>query len=129
MEPQQPRYVALEHRSAQGSHCDFLMERQGRLAAWRIGSLEELTAGGAVLAEKLPDHRLDYLDYEGPVSNGRGAVRALARGSLAELQWSDELIRVELVGDLSGVLTAGKLGETLWQFILSRSGEHEGNQG
>ena len=105
------------------------MERQGRLAAWRVVDLDELAGGGLVRAERLPDHRLAYLDYEGPVSNGRGDVRRLLRGSLAELQWTEDLIQVKLEGGIRGILTARKLDETLWQFTLSRAGEHEGNQG
>jgi hypothetical protein len=40
----------------------------------------------SVDAERLADHRLAYLDYEGPVSGDRGSVRQLDAGTFCELQ-------------------------------------------
>jgi hypothetical protein len=49
-----------------------MLETGGVLATW---ALEDLPAAGQqVSAERLADHRIDYLDFEGPVSGNRGAV-------------------------------------------------------
>jgi hypothetical protein len=42
------------------------------LRTWRLAELPAV--GARVTAELLGDHRLAYLDYEGPVSGGRGSV-------------------------------------------------------
>jgi hypothetical protein len=58
-------------------------------AAWaaRLGLVTEGAVGGAsVIAEPLPDHRLAYLDYEGPISGGRGSVCCCDRGTYELLQ-------------------------------------------
>ena len=49
-----------------------MLEMEGKLRTWR---LERLPAPGVgIRAEPLGDHRIAYLDYEGPVSGGRGSV-------------------------------------------------------
>ena len=66
-----PRFVVLEH-DWPTRHWDLLFEAGPVLKAWRL--LAEPGVGRAVPAEPNFDHRLIYLDYEGPVSGGRGAV-------------------------------------------------------
>jgi hypothetical protein len=66
-----PRYVILEHDHPR-RHWDFLLEAGAELAGWRLG--EEPGPGRSVPAEPAPPHRRLYLDYEGPVSGGRGSV-------------------------------------------------------
>jgi hypothetical protein len=66
-----PRYVILTHDHP-FPHWDFMLEDGSVLRTWRL--LAQPAAGQIVRAEKLPDHRLAYLDYEGPVSGGRGVV-------------------------------------------------------
>jgi hypothetical protein len=66
-----PRYVILTHDHP-FLHWDLMLEDGGVLRTWRL--LEEPTIGLTVRTEKLADHRIAYLDYEGPVSGGRGVV-------------------------------------------------------
>jgi hypothetical protein len=47
--------------------------------------------------EHLPDHRPEYLDYEGPVAGNRGRVRRLARGVVTALH-TCACDRIELTG-------------------------------
>jgi hypothetical protein len=51
--------------------------------AWRKLSDDPQLVGesNCVLAERLADHRLDYLTYEGPVSGDRGEVCRLEQGT------------------------------------------------
>lgn len=48
----------------------------------------EPTAGQSMIVEPLDDHRLDYLDFEGPVSRGRGDVRRWDAGEFNVLNES-----------------------------------------
>ena len=60
-----PRFVVLEHDSPCGRHWDFMLEQENALATW---ALPQPPDTAEMPAEPLPDHRLAYLDYEGPIS-------------------------------------------------------------
>ena len=65
-----------------------------------------VAAMNTVPAERLADHRLAYLDYEGPVSGDRGHVRRLDAGTFAVRQDSSNVWEVELSGAVvSGILS------------------------
>ena len=74
-------------------------------------------------AEALPDHRLAYLDYEGPISGDRGSVTRWDRGTY-EVECQSES---ELIVRLSGEKLMGKrslrqsAGETKTAGILLSS--------
>lgn len=76
-----PRYVVLQHTGYGEAHFDLMIEAAAgaeRLMTWRtpVWPLEH----GAALVP-LGAHRRAYLEYEGPVSGGRGQVRRVARGT------------------------------------------------
>ena len=120
-----PRYVVLEHRW-NGVHWDFMLEIEPGegLRTWAID--EEIVAGRDLSARALPDHRAAYLDHEGKVSGGRGTVRRFDRGEFTVVEWSNELVKVDLRGDqLDGLVelrraVAGTGGgaSALWVFRL-----------
>ena len=67
-----PRFVILIHDHPY-PHRDFLLENGEGCRTWRLPA--DLPAGSSEFpASELPDHRLMYLDYEGPVSGNRGNV-------------------------------------------------------
>ena len=84
------RFVILIH-DFPFVHWDLLAEQSGVLQSWRLLESPErwlLAADPPVLpAEPIPDHRLEYLDYEGPVSRERGTV---ARWDGGELEWLEQ---------------------------------------
>jgi hypothetical protein len=101
-----PRFVVLEH-DWPTPHLDFLLEAGQVLRAWRL--LAELL-DSPVPAEANFDHRLLYLEYEGPVSGNRGSVRRWDAGTFDWLTDTPELVEVELRGGkLTGrfAITAG----------------------
>jgi hypothetical protein len=85
-----PRFVILAHDWPR-PHFDLLLEAGPVLKAWRL--LAEPVPDAWVPAEPNADHRLMYLDYEGPVSGGRGEVRrwlaGTYRGELGD-EWAVE---------------------------------------
>lgn len=97
-----PRFVVLEHLW-NGVHWDLMLEHAGTLRTWAID--EEPTYERDLPARSLPDHRLDYLDYEGPVSQGRGRVRRFDGGVYRPIRWEPHHVRVAL----RGVQLAGDL--------------------
>src|SRR5262245_39924132 len=90
-----PRFVLLEHDHPT-PHLDLLFEVDNVLWAW---GLQELPADrGAVAAQRNFDHRLLYLDYEGPISGGRGRVRRVDRGDYDWIACGEENLEVVVRG-------------------------------
>ena len=73
------RYVILRHEDIPDPHYDLMFESApgSPLMTWR-GPDWPITAPTPLI--KLPDHRAEYLVYEGPLSNNRGVVRRVALG-------------------------------------------------
>ena len=55
-----------------------MLEANGYLETWSLPKLP--TAETTIHATKLAPHRMDYLSYEGPVSNNRGQVTRVMSG-------------------------------------------------
>jgi hypothetical protein len=72
------RFVILEHDHP-FRHWDLLLEAGDVALTWRL--LRPPLPDEPIAAERLPDHRLMYLDYEGPVSGDRGTVNRVASGT------------------------------------------------
>lgn len=67
------RYAILEHRQGNQVHWDFFLQRGAVLQAWRLE--EPPQPNTTMQCSSAPDHRLVYLDYEGPLSGDRGHVK------------------------------------------------------
>ena len=115
-------FALLEHKTPDGNvHWDFLLEVAGqeRLATWRLAD-NPLTASGDIAAEKLPDHRRIYLEYEGPLTQNRGKVRRLDRGNAEVHAFTDENALAELAGEkLRGQATLRTSDSGMWTFIFN----------
>jgi hypothetical protein len=90
-----PRYVILEH-TWRGVHWDVMLETGDSLRTWAIDT--PIVPCTVLPARALPNHRLAYLDYEGPVSRGRGSVRRLDHGTFSVRVWSPAHVVVLLEG-------------------------------
>jgi len=76
------RYVVLHHTDIESPHFDFLFELDSgdekltslRCPRWPVQVGDRL--------EESDKHRRHYLNYEGPVSDNRGAVKRIDEGTL-----------------------------------------------
>jgi hypothetical protein len=93
------RFVLHRHSGYGDTHFDLMLEQKSALATWQFA---QDPAGGdfsrPLPCRRLGDHRREYLDYEGPVSRGRGAVERVDAGDLELLTAQEALWRFRLAG-------------------------------
>jgi DNA polymerase Ligase (LigD) len=96
------RFVILRHEPGEAGprelHWDLMLEFGDSLRTWALAN--EPRVGEAIAADELPRHRLAYLDYEGPVSRGRGVVTRFDRGTFEVVTESEDELAVDLQGEL-----------------------------
>lgn len=110
------RFVILEHDHPH-LHWDFMLEDGQELRTWRLESAP--VAGSAVYAIALGGHRLFYLDYEGPVSGGRGHVKRWDYGTFLIRNKRPEEWQVELQGQkIQGICLLKQADGQNWQAIF-----------
>lgn len=111
-----PRYVILEHDHPM-LHWDFMLEAGAVLKTWRLAAPPR--PGPVVGAEALPDHRRQYLDYEGPISGNRGRV---VRWDAGEFVWrmdTQDRIVVRLAGRrVQGTAVLERTAAAEWRLTL-----------
>lgn len=90
-----PRFALLEHDHPT-LHWDLLLECGAACRTWRLSAPPE--SGSDIRAEALPDHRLMYLDYEGPVGGDRGTVKRHDDGTFVWLTDTPERVSILLRG-------------------------------
>lgn len=107
------QYVILRHDHPE-LHWDLMLEEGDVLKTWRLPQPPEIDPASDessldLTAEALPDHRLVYLEYEGPVSGDRGQVSRWDRGTFTLLERSEDQLVALLTGEeLAGRLTLKK---------------------
>lgn len=119
------RFVILFHDNPM-PHYDFMMEKPHKLETWRFNMLP---GKAPFLAEKSNDHRLEYLDYEGPISRNRGTVKKIDNGTYKLIADSEFFIIIEIVGEkYQGTINLDKLGQNsfLGSFLDDNNVNQEG---
>jgi hypothetical protein len=66
------------HSENRASHFDLMLEKNGLLTTFELFQLP--IPGERFPVRRLPEHRIDYLDYEGPISGDRGHVTQWTAG-------------------------------------------------
>ena len=112
-----PRFVLLRHECPpefeKPSHWDFMLESDGVLRTWELRQLPQTWArvwgenctDKAVPLVQLADHRLAYLDFEGPLSGDRGRVARWDYGTYQVFDASTHRLEIRLAGQrLTGVV-------------------------
>lgn len=86
--------------SPRPDHWDLMFESEGRLLTWAVDELP--VAGAALIGQPLADHRIDYLNYEGPISGDRGSVTRISGGTFRRVDQSSQATGVnQLVVELA----------------------------
>jgi len=90
------------------------------LITFRLEVGTELAKAGEFKAERIGDHRRDYLTYEGPVSGGRGRVEGSGRYGVVELAESESHLLVvleEIGGGVRMKWSGEREGGSHWKFV------------
>lgn len=108
------RYVILRHETPPNYerplHWDLMLEFEGALWTWALE--EEPRLDATITAWGLPDHRLEYLSYEGPLSGERGSVAQWDAGTFEVIRRDAEELVVRLAGQrMRGCATLVKSGD------------------
>ena len=90
-----PRFAILTHDHPT-LHWDLLLENGSSCRTWRL--LKAPDTPGDIPAETIADHRLMYLDYEGPVSGDRGTVTQWDAGTFEWIVDRTDVVEVRLMG-------------------------------
>src|SRR5262249_47976838 len=109
-----PRFTILHHDFPH-RHWDFLLEAGDYLRSWRLEGEPHL--GTVIRADDIADHRLKYLDYEGPVSGGRGQVDRWDSGLYTQIRSDHSRVIVALEGvRCRGQVTLECISGQEWRF-------------
>ncbi len=112
-----PRFVLLTHDHPVW-HWDLMLEDQGVLLTWRLDAdpCSDVPRG----AIPLPDHRLLYLEYEGPVSNQRGTVTRWDSGEYEVIEQKNDAFLIHVRGArMQGrvTLSTSADGSVVYRFV------------
>lgn len=92
------RFVILHHRLADGEHWDLMLEHGKVLLTWQLLREPVDASSLPIPARRIGDHRKAYLEYEGPVSGGRGTVRRVDEGTVEIEKASENRLQFRLGG-------------------------------
>jgi DNA ligase D-like protein (predicted 3'-phosphoesterase) len=102
------RFVVQEHH-ARRLHWDFRLEMDGVLKSWAVPKTPPTKPGVRRLAVAVEDHELDYIDFEGTITEGEygaGSVEIWDRGTYEIESKKPEKLVFELHGErMSGRYT------------------------
>lgn len=108
-----PRFVILTH-DWPFPHFDLMLESGGALRTWRLPGPP--IEGQNVVAEPLGNHRLAYLDYEGPVRGGRGRVERWASGTFEWRRDEGDVVEVQVEGkQFNGLVRLQRAPDQTWE--------------
>jgi len=75
-----------------------MLEQGDVLLTWQLFREPVDRTSLPIPARRIGDHRKAYLDYEGPLSGGRGAVRRVDSGTLDMIEDTAQSLRIVLTG-------------------------------
>jgi hypothetical protein len=94
------QFVISEHTTPDGVHWDLMLEIKDCLWTWRLHVPPAEIKNKPISAERIFDHPLRFLTYEGPVQNGAGRIKIADKGTYALLQQTDTTLLIAFQGEL-----------------------------
>ncbi|QDT01795.1 hypothetical protein K227x_01630 [Rubripirellula lacrimiformis] len=89
------RFVVLLHRvgtelqRTEHDHWDWMFQHGDVLRTWATSPGFDLSKDVQSNCQRIADHRLQYLDYQGPIRNDRGDVSQVITGTWTDIAETD----------------------------------------
>ncbi len=113
----QKQFVVLEHKTPGEKHWDLMLESDRTLWTWRMLAHPSEIKHSSIPVERIFDHPLKFLTYEGPVQNEAGSVKITDGGRLELISIEADILFFELEGNLlCGYYTLLQNSNSLWTF-------------
>lgn len=111
------RFVIQQHeRQGQAVHWDLMLEAGGVLQTYRVTVPPEEWANKPAEAQRIFDHPLKFLTYEGSVNKGKGSVTIADAGIYRTLTQNEEQHKLEFTGRiLEGEFELTRIEEARWE--------------
>jgi hypothetical protein len=129
--------VLLRHRHPAGDHYDWMLDdpsappNTGKLVTFRVDELaDQWITRRVVEATRLADHRRVYLEYEGALSDGRGAVTRVDEGICRPRLWRANRFVLDVrMSGLRGTVEAAQVDGQRWRVRVVAEAEGMGAAG
>ncbi len=115
-----PPFVILKHTLPDETvHWDLMLQQGEVLQTWQLRVPPQQWADAPVIAQNIFDHRLKYLDYEGPLSDNRGSITRHDRGRYEITSQTPGSLACTLHGQaVQGSLTLLRLYADQWELVF-----------
>lgn len=116
------QFVIQEHETPHGVHWDLMLEHEGALWTWRIGVHPSQIGQQPTAAERIADHPLKFLTYEGPVQKGTANVSIVDKGTVYFRKINTQIITLEFDGHfVNGIFTLLLEKVPFWTLLKSNA--------
>ena len=117
VEQKEKKFVIQEHTNTGGIHWDFMLESGDNLQTYRLENSPKDMLIKDTIGEKIFDHQLKFLTYQGPVNNGIGSVKIAESGTYRIISKNKKQIELDLKGRvLDGNCTLIQTEDRKWCF-------------
>jgi hypothetical protein len=112
-----PEFVIQKHTHTNNpAHWDLMLRQGDTLVTWRISVPPEQMSVVPIEAEKISDHPLKFLTYQGTVNNGKGNVEIADTGTYELIERTPDKIKISIAGRIiNGVMELMLIENSLWQ--------------
>lgn len=94
------RFVIQQHTTTEGVHWDLMLEMDDCLWTWRLNTPPAEIKNDPIGAERIHDHPLRFLTYEGPVQNKTAQVKIADKGTYRLCEQTDNTLLLKLHGTI-----------------------------
>lgn len=95
-----------------------MFETSGTLTTYRLDVPPEQLLTNSAHAEKISDHSLKFLTYQGDVNQGQATVEIVDQGTYQLISSDKEHQKMQITGEiLTGTFELRHIEQNKWQFI------------
>ena len=121
MNYQSKKFVIQKHKKEGDIHWDLMLESDGFLETYRLDVPPEEIASRPANAQKIFDHPMKFLTYEGSVNEGKGSVSIADAGTYRIVKETDETIEMNLDSKmLTGNIIMIRVKDNQWQLEVKK---------